>query len=62
VHDHPYIDIYRYTYIMYNAIMQSGKVKQILLMFQAYGLARYRKYKLDIAIPRERGRSKMQER
>ena len=28
VHNHPYTSIYRYTYIMHNAITQNGKVKR----------------------------------
>ena len=47
---------------MHNAITQSWKVKQTLPTFQGYGLARYRKCKTDIAIPMERGPSKVQER
>ena len=59
VHDHPhthrniYIYIYTHTYIMHNATTQSGKINQTLPMFQGYGLARYRKCKIDIVIPRE---------
>ena len=63
VHDHPHTGIYIYThahtYIMHNAITQSTKVKQTLPMFQGYSLARYRKSKTDIAIPREHSPSKV---
>ena len=61
VHYHQYIVMYRYTYIMCNAITQSKKVKQTLPTFQEYGPTRYRKCKIDIAIPREHGPSKQQE-
>ena len=60
VHDHP--QAYIYTYIHQNAITQSKKVKQTLSIFQEYGLARYRKCKTDIAIPRECGQNKVHER
>jgi len=50
VHYHQYIGMYRYTYIMRNAITQSRKVKQTLPTFQEYGPTMYRKYKLDITI------------
>ena len=46
---------------MHNATTQSEKVKQTLPMFQGYGLVRYKKCKIDIAIPRECGPSKEQE-
>ena len=46
---------------MHNATTWSGKVNQTLPMFQGYVPVRYRKYKTDIAIPRERGLSKKQE-
>ena len=49
-------------YIMHNATTQSEKVNQTLSMLQGYGLVRYRKCKIDIAIPRERGPSKEQEK
>ena len=66
VHDHPHmrrnIYIYIYIHIMHNAITQSRKVKQTLSTFQRYGPVRYRKCKTDIAIPRERGSSKEQEK
>ena len=52
-----YIYIYIHTYIMHNAITQSKKVNQTLPMFQGYDPARYRKCKIDIAIPKERGLS-----
>ena len=61
VHNSPYTSRYRYTYIMHNATTQSEKVKQTLPMFQGYGLVRYKKCKIDIAIPRECGPSKEQE-
>ena len=48
-HTHTYI----HTYIMYNAITQSKKVKQTLPTFQVYGQARYKKCKIDIDIPKE---------
>ena len=48
VHDHPHTSIYRYIYIIHNAITQSGKVKQTLSTFQGYGSTRYRKCKIDI--------------
>ena len=61
-----YIYIYTHThkhiYIMHNAITQSRKVKHTLPTFQGYDLARYKKCKIDIAIPRECGPSKEQER
>ena len=60
VHDHP--QAYIYTYIHQNAITQSKKVKQTLSIFQGYGLARYRKCKTDIAIPREHDPRKEQEK
>ena len=47
---------------MHNAISQSGKVKQTLPTFQGNGLARYKKCKLNISIPKECGPSKVQER
>ena len=62
VHNHPYTGIYRYTYIMHKAITQSRKIKQTLLMSQGYGLVSYKKCKTDIAIPREHGLSKVQEK
>ena len=62
VHNHPYTNIYKYTYIMHNVITQSKLVKQTLPMSQGYGLARYRKYKTDIAILRESSPSKEKER
>ena len=42
--------------------LHSKKVNKILLMFQRYGPTRYMKYKTDIAIPRECGPSKVQEK
>ena len=64
VHDHPHTrrHTHTHTYIMHNAITQSEEVKQILPTFQGYGLARYMKCKTDIAIPRERGPIKEQEK
>ena len=62
VHNLLYTSRYRYTYIMHNATTQSKKVKQTLPTFQGYGLARYRKCKTDIAMPRERGPGKEQEK
>ena len=70
VHNHPhtpghkyiYIYIYIHTFIMYNAITQSRKVKKTLPTFQGYGPARYRKCKTYIAIPTECGPSKEQEK
>ena len=59
-HRHAGINIY--TYIMHNAITLSRKVKHTLPTFQGYDLARYKKCKIDIAIPRECGPSKKQER
>ena len=47
VHDHPHM---------------RRKVKQTLSTFQRYGPVRYRKCKTDIAIPREHGSSKEQEK
>ena len=47
---------------MHNAITQSDKVKLALPAFQGYVPARYRKCKLDIAIPKEYNPSKVQER
>ena len=61
VHNFPYTSRYRYTYIVHNATTQSEKVKQTLPMFQGYGPVRYKKCKIDIAIPRECGPSKEQE-
>ena len=46
---------------MHNAITRSKKVNQILPTFQKYGPSKYRKYKVDIAIPKECGPSKEQE-
>ena len=62
LHNHPYTSKYRYTYIMHNATTQSRKVNQTLSTFQGYGPARYRKCKTNIAIPRECGPSKEQEK
>ena len=53
--------IYIYICITHNAITQSGQVNQTLPTFQRYGLARYRKCKSNIAIPRECDPSKKQE-
>ena len=61
-HTHTHTHTHIHTYIMHNAITQSGEVKQILPTFQGYGLARYMKCKTDIAIPRERGPIKEQEK
>ena len=47
---------------MHNAIVQSRKVKLTLPTFQGYGPARYKKCKTNIAIPREHGGSKEQEK
>ena len=58
VHNHPHTSIYRYTYIMHNAITQSKKVKQTLPTFQGHGPTRYRKCKKDIVILREHDPSK----
>ena len=55
VHNHPHTHTGIY---IYNAITQTEKVNQTLPKFLGYGPARYRKCKTDIAIPRERGRSK----
>ena len=41
---------------MHNAITQSGKVNQTLLTFQGYSPARYKKFKLDIAITGNAGK------
>ena len=49
VHNNPHTSIYRYIYIIDNAITQSGKVKQTLLTSQGYSPAMYRKCKTDIA-------------
>ena len=38
---------------MHNTITQSEKINQTLPTFQGYGPARYRKCKIDIAIPKE---------
>ena len=46
---------------MNSAIIQNGKVNHTLPAIQGYGPARYRKSKIDIVIPRERGASKEQE-
>ena len=62
VHNHPYTSIYRYTYIMHNAIIQSMKVKQTLLTSQGYSPVRYRKCKTNNAIPRECSPGKVQEK
>ena len=62
VHNHPDTSRYRYTYIMHNATTQNGKINQTLPKFQGCGLARYKKCKIDIAIPREHGPSKKQEK
>ena len=56
-----YIYIYLHTYIVHNAITQSGKVNQTFPTFQRYGPARYGKCKSNIAIPRECDPSKKQE-
>ena len=47
---------------MHNATTQNGKINQTLPKFQGCGLARYKKCKIDIAIPREHGPSKKQEK
>ena len=39
-------------------LSHSGKVKQTMPTFLGYGLARYKKCKSDIAIPKERGQAK----
>ena len=57
-----YIHTHTHTYIMHNASTQSKKIKQTLSMFQGYGPTRYRKHKLDIAIPKERSPSKVSDR
>ena len=57
-----YAGIYIYTYIVHNAITQSRKVKQTLPMSQGYGPAKYTKCKIDIAIPKECGLCKEQEK
>ena len=69
VHDHPYtrrhIYIYIYTHTHTSCTMPShraGKVIRTLPTFQEYGLARYRKCKTNIAIPKECGPSKKQEK
>jgi len=51
-----------YIYIMHNASTQNRKLNQTLPTFQGYGLARYKKSKSDIVIPKERGPSKVRER
>ena len=71
VHDHPHTErhiyiyicmyVYIHTYIMHNAITQSRKVKKTLPKFQGYGPVRYKKCKIDIAIPRKCDPSKDQE-
>ena len=61
IHTHASIYVYTHTHIMHNAITQSRKIKQTLPTFQGYGLVRYRKCKIDIAIPRECGLCKEQE-
>ena len=48
VHDHPHTSIYKYIYVMHNAITQSEKVKQTLQTFQGYDPTRYRKCKIDV--------------
>ena len=58
---HAHAGKHRYTYIMDNAITQSRKVNHIFLAIQGYGLARYRKSKIGIVIPKECGPSKKQE-
>ena len=62
VHNLPYTRIYGYTYIMHNAITYSKKVKQTLPTSQRYSPTRYKKCKINIAIPKERGLRKEQER
>ena len=57
-----YTHTHTHTYIMHNAITQSKKIKQTLPSLQGYGLARYRKCKIEITIPRERGPRKKQEK
>ena len=47
---------------MHNASIQSRKINQTLPTTQGYGLARYMKNKSNIAIPKEYGPSKVQER
>ena len=62
---HTHIGIYIYIYTHTSCIMLShraGKVIQTLPTFQEFGLARYRKCKTNIAIPKERGPSKKQEK
>ena len=64
-HTHIGIYIYIYIYTHTSCIMLShraGKVIQTLPTFQEFGLARYRKCKTNIAIPKERGPSKKQEK
>ena len=59
-----YICIYIYIHIHTSCTMLSHKarkVNQTLPTFQGYGPTRYRKCKIDITIPRERGTSKEQE-
>ena len=64
VHDHTGIYIHTHTHIHTSCIMlsYSRKIKKTLPTFQVYGPTRYRKCKTDIVIPRERGRSKEQEK
>ena len=47
---------------MHNAMIQSEKINETLPTFQEYGPARYRKCKIDIAIPREHNLSKEREK
>ena len=63
-HTHEGIYIYTHTHIHTSCIMlsYSRKIKQTLPTFQVYGPTRYRKCKIDIVIPRERGPSKEQEK
>ena len=50
------------SYKVHHVITQSGKVNQTLPTFQRYGLARYKKCKTDIVIPKECDPSKEQEK
>ena len=47
---------------MHNAMTQSRKVNQTLPTFQGYSPTRYKKCKTVIAIPKEHGLSKEQEK
>ena len=56
---HMHASIYIYIYIHHAQCYHTKQEsKQTLPTFQGYGLARYRKCKTDIAIPRECGTSK----